>query len=126
MLIAGLFWGLAVINLPPVIAAFAPSQLVRLYGVSADDKTLLALLQHRAILLGIVGAGCALAAHIELFRWPALWAASVSMITFLVFCAVQKQFKGPLRKIAIMDAIGLPLLISLFLILPASTEGPIL
>ena len=125
MLVTVLFWGLAVINLPPVIAAFAPSQLVRLYGVPANDKTLLALLQHRAILLGIIGAGCALAAHIELFRWPALWAASVSMITFLVFCAVQKQFNGPLRKIAIMDAIGVPLLIALFVILPSSMEGPI-
>lgn len=119
MLIAALFWGLAVINLPPVIAAFAPGQLVRLYGVRADDKTLLALLQHRAILLGIVGMGCALAAHVELFRWPALWAATVSMMTFLVFCALQNQFKGPLRKIAIMDAIGVPILISLFLILPS-------
>ena len=107
------------INLPPVIAAFAPRQLVRLYGVPAEDKTLIALLQHRAILLGIIGAGCALAAHIELFRWPALWAAAVSMITFLVFCAVQNQFNGPLRKIAIMDAIGIPILISLFLILPS-------
>lgn len=119
MLITALFWGLAVIKLPPVIAAFAPSQLVRLYGISPEDKTLLTLLQHRAILLGMVGAGCALAAHIELFRWPALWAAAVSMLSFLVFCAVQRQFKGPLRKIAIMDAIGIPLLFSLFLILPS-------
>ncbi len=119
MLITVLFWGLAFIKLPPVIAAVAPGQLVRLYGVSADDKTLQTLLQHRAILLGIVGAGCAVAAHVELFRWPALWAAAISMVSFLVLCAVQGQFKGPLRKIAIMDAIGIPILISLFIILPS-------
>lgn len=119
MLISALFWGLAFIKFPPVIAAIAPSQLVRLYGVPADDKTMLALLQHRAILLGIVGAGCAIAAHVEMFRWPALWAAAVSMISFLVICAVRGQFQGPLRKIAIMDAIGLPILVSLFVILPS-------
>lgn len=119
MLIAALFWGLAVIKFPPVIVAIMPRQLVRLYGVSADDKTLVTLLQHRAVLLGIVGAGCAVAAHVEGFRWPALWAAAVSMITFLILCAVQRQFSGPLRKIAIMDAIGLPILVSLFLILPS-------
>lgn len=119
MLITLLFWGLAAINLPPVIAAIAPGQLVRLYGVSADDKTMLALLQHRAILLGIVGAGCAVAAHVELFRWPALWAAAISMLSFIVLCAVQRQFAGPLRKIAIMDAIGIPILITLFVILPS-------
>ena len=119
MIISALFWGLAAINLPPVIAAVAPNQLVRLYGVSADDKTLLALLQHRAILLGLVGAGCAVAAHIEAFRWPALWAATISMISFLIVCFVQRQFAGPLRKIAVMDAIGVPLLITLFLILPS-------
>lgn len=119
MLIAALFWGLAVINLPPVVAAVAPNQLVRLYGVSADDKTLLTLLQHRAILLGIVGGGCAVAAHIEAFRWPALWAATISMMTFLVLCALNCEFKGPLQKIALVDAIGIPILISLFFVLPA-------
>lgn len=119
MLITALFWGLAIIKFPPVIAAIAPGQLTRLYGVSRDDRTLVTLLQHRAILLGIIGAGCAVAAHVEAFRWPALWAASISIVTFLVLCAVQGQFNGPLRKIAIMDAIGVPLLIALFLILPA-------
>lgn len=119
MLITALFWGLAVIKFPPVIAAVVPKQLVHLYGVSPDDKTMLTLLQHRAVLLGIVGAGCAVAAHVEAFRWPALWAASISIVTFLVLCAVQRQFNGPLRKIAIMDAIGVPLVIALFLILPS-------
>jgi len=123
MLVTALFWGLVVINLPPVVAAVAPNQLVRLYGVSSDDKALLALLQHRAVLLGIVGAGCAVAAHVEAFRWPALWAAAISMISFLVVCAVQRQFGGPLRKIAVMDAIGVPILIALFLILPSRMEG---
>ncbi len=112
-----LFWGLALINFPPVIAAFSANQLVRLYGVPPEDKTLLVLLQHRAILLGIVGVGCAFAAHIETFQWPALWAATISMTTFLVFCALHRQFAGPLRKIAIMDAIGLPILVALFFIL---------
>nr|WP_156780774.1 hypothetical protein [Hyphomonas sp. Mor2] len=112
-----LFWALAVIKFPPIIAAIAPGQLTRLYGVPAEDRTLVTLLQHRAILLGIVGAGCAVAAHVEAFRWPALWAASISIVTFLVLCAAQGQFAGPLRKIAIMDAIGVPIVIALFLIL---------
>ena len=117
--IAMLFWGLAIIKFPPVIAAIAPRQLVRLYGVPANDRTLVTLLQHRAILLGIVGAGCAVAAHVEAFRWPALWAATISIVSFLILCAGQGQFRGPLRKIAIMDAIGVPILIALFLILTA-------
>jgi hypothetical protein len=119
LLITALFWGLAVIKFPPVIAAIAPGQLQRLYGVSGDDRTLVTLLQHRAILLGIVGAGCAVAAHVEAFRWPALWAAAISATTFLILCAMQGQFGGPLRKIAIMDAIAVPIAITLFLILPA-------
>ncbi len=119
MLVTALFWGLALIKFPPVIAAVAPNQLVRLYGASPDDKTMLTLLQHRAILLGIVGAGCAVAAHVEAFRWPALWAATISVVSFLVLTAVQGQFNGPLRKIAIMDAIAVPLVIALFLILPS-------
>ena len=119
MLITALFWGLAVIKFPPVIVAIAPGQLQRLYGVSGDDRTLVTLLQHRAILLGLVGAGCAVAAHVEAFRWPALWGAAISVVTFLILCAAQGQLGGPLRKIAIMDAIAVPLVITLFLILPS-------
>ncbi|MEM9573024.1 MAG: hypothetical protein AAF996_16280 [Pseudomonadota bacterium] len=119
MLTVVLFWALAFIKFPPVIAAIAPGQLVRLYGVPAEDRALVTLLQHRAVLLGIVGAGCAVAAHVDAFRWPALWAAAISMVSFLIICFVQRQFTGPLLKIAVMDAIGIPILIALFLILPA-------
>lgn len=118
-MISILFWVLAVINIPPAIAAIAPGQIKRLYGIDDADKTLITLLQHRAILLGIVGAMCAVAAHVEMFRWPALIGAAVSMISFLLLCLLQGQFGGSLRKIAIVDAIGLPALIALFLLLPA-------
>ncbi len=114
-----MFWVLAAINFPPAIAALSPSQIKRLYGVDSTDKTLIALLQHRAILLGLVGAMCAVAAHVEAFRWPALIGAAISMTSFLLVCAVQKQFSGPLRKIAVIDAVGLPAVIVLFVLLSA-------
>ena len=46
----------------PVLAAIAPQQISKLYGVSATDSALITLLQHRAILLGIVGLAFAVAA----------------------------------------------------------------
>ena len=48
-----LFLLLALIHAIPALAAVAPASLTRLYGVPATDS---ALLQHRAVLFGLLAA----------------------------------------------------------------------
>lgn len=62
MLTALAFIILAVVHLLPVAPAFSADALVRLYGVAADDTSLMVLLRHRAVLLAIVGVLSAWAA----------------------------------------------------------------
>ncbi len=116
-LIPILFWMLALGHLVPMIAALLPSQITKLYGVVPDDKTQIVLLQHRALLLGLVGAACALAAHNQAVRWPALIGASLSMSAFILFCLFHNQMGGPLRKIALVDLAALPIAATLFYLL---------
>jgi len=116
-LIPILFWVLALVNLAPMIAAIAPAQITKLYGIVPTDKTQIVLLQHRALLLGLVGAACAAAAHYEALRWPALIGAVISMASFIIFCLVHDQMGGALRKIALVDLAALPVAATLFYLL---------
>lgn len=100
---------LALIHIVPSLAAALPGQLARLYGVAGDDRTLITLLQHRAVLLGVVGAAfvaAALRPH-EAIAWHAVLLGAASMISFLVLALINGQFGGALRKIAVVDVIGL-------------------
>lgn len=116
-LISVLFWILALVHLVPALAALAPSRISRLYGIDPGDKSLLVLLQHRAILLGLVGAAFASAAHLESVRWPVLIGGSMSMVGFIIITAAHGQLKSRLGRIALIDAMALPLVVAIFILL---------
>lgn len=123
MIVAALFWILALIHFLPAIAALAPSQISALYGIAPTDKALMTLLQHRAVLLGLVGAAFACAAHLSEVRWPVLIGGTISMISFILIAALNSELGGSLRRIAIVDAIGLPAVVALvYLLLKSQAE----
>ena len=109
MLIAAVFWALAAIHLLPAAAAAAPAQLSRLYGTEPEDTLLGTLLQHRALLLGLVGSAFAAAAFMPELRWPALIGGTVSMAGFLVIAALRGELTGRLRLIVAFDVVGVVL-----------------
>lgn len=98
---------LAVVHLLPIAPAFAPGALIGLYGVAADDTSLLVLLRHRAVLLAIVAVLCAWAAVSPSARPAALVAAALNIVSFLAFYALYAGPPGPLRAIALVDAFAL-------------------
>ena len=102
-----LFWLLALVHLAPAVAAISPNQIATLYGIEPANKTLLTLLQHRAILLGLVGVAFAYAAFKPAFRWPVLCIGAASMALFISFCVLNGQLSSSLGRIAIIDAISL-------------------
>ena len=102
-----LFLLLALIHAIPALAAVAPGSLTRLYGVPASDSALLTLLQHRAVLFGLLAAALVLAAFRPDIRWPALVAVTVSMASFLLVAALRGELSGSLRSIVVADAAGL-------------------
>ncbi|MEM7329709.1 MAG: phosphopantetheine adenylyltransferase [Pseudomonadota bacterium] len=115
------FYFLALIHLLPALAAMSPRQLTTLYGVAPDDKVLTTLLQHRAVLLGLVGAAFIAGAFLPGLRWAALIGGSISMVGFLLIALINGELSGPLKKISIVDAAGLPVAVILFFLL---SKGP--
>ena len=106
-LIPVLFYALAFIHIMPAISGLSSSRLASLYGISADNKTLMTLLQHRAVLFGLVAAACVYAAHHIAVRWPVLIATAIAMGSFILIAIPRGQLSGPLAKIAYVDGIGL-------------------
>ncbi|MGB6228509.1 MAG: hypothetical protein WBF53_00095 [Litorimonas sp.] len=106
-LVPYLFGALALIHVLPAAAVFAPGNLSKLYGFAPDDAVLTTLLQHRALLFGILAAALVYAIFVPATRWPVLIGAVVSMGGFVVIAAMRGELSGAVRSIVIADAVGL-------------------
>ncbi|MBD8527348.1 phosphopantetheine adenylyltransferase [Pseudomarimonas arenosa] len=105
----------ALIHLAPLAAVAGASMLSRMYGVVTEDPSLLLLLQHRALLFGLLGS-LSLAAmwRVEL-RSPALLAALVSMSGFLLLGAESMSssaLNAEVNRVWWVDLIALPCVLS--------------
>lgn len=101
----------SVIHLLPVLGAFGPAQLQRLYGLPVADPTLELLLRHRAVLFGLLGAGLAAAALKPAWHGPALVAAAVSVLSFLLLAwSLPGAVNAAIATVVRVDLVALGLL----------------
>lgn len=106
-LVPFLFGALALIHLLPAMVVLAPARLSGLYGFEAGDSSLTTLLQHRALLFGLLCAALIYAMFNPSLRWPVLIGTVVSMGGFIVIAALHGEMAGSLRSIVVADIIGL-------------------
>ncbi|MGB6318134.1 MAG: hypothetical protein WBG08_05815, partial [Litorimonas sp.] len=83
------------------------SRLSTLYGFAPGDTVLTTLLQHRALLFGLLAAALVYAIFVPATRWPVLIGAVASMLGFILIAAARGELSGGLRAIVIADAVGL-------------------
>ncbi len=107
ILIIGGFLVAAIINFLPVMGVIGAPQLERMYGVAVQGPDLAVLMRHRAILFGIVGALLAAAAFVPSLRWTAFFAGMLSMVSFLVFQALEGGTNAELGRVALVDYVGI-------------------
>ncbi len=74
----------AVIHLLPLSGVLGPAQLTALYGTSFDDPAIVLLMQHRAVLFGLVGVLLVAAAFRPALQTLAFAAGAASVVSFLV------------------------------------------
>ncbi|NHZ94065.1 phosphopantetheine adenylyltransferase, partial [Massilia sp. CCM 8733] len=74
----------ALIHLIPVTGVLGESSLAQLYGVRLHDRNLLILMQHRAVMFGLVGLLLIAAALIPAYRPLAYFTGLVSVTSFLI------------------------------------------
>jgi hypothetical protein len=107
---AAAFLTLAALHLPPALAERSADGLRALYGGSALADDALVLLRHRAAQFALVAGLCLVAAFWPPARATALVVCGWSMASFLLVYALAGAAPGPLRRIALADLAGLPVL----------------
>lgn len=102
-----------IINLMPLTGVVSGRHLLALYGLPIDDPSLLVLLRHRAVLLGIVGGLLLAAAAVPSLRAAALSAGLISMVSFVVLQRASDNKNPKLRRVMVIDvAASAPLVIA--------------
>jgi hypothetical protein len=96
-----------IIHLIPVSGVLGPEHLARLYGAAPSDPSALILMRHRAVLFGIVGAVCVLAAFKPAFQWLALVLGGFSVVSFLWLAWSTGGFNAHLQRVVVADVLAL-------------------
>jgi len=106
VLVALAWLALVLVHTPPALATVLPALRRRMYGVE-ETAQLGVILVHRGVLFVAVAVVCVYAAFTPEARRAAALVAAISVVGFLLAYAAAKAPKGPLRPIAIADAIAL-------------------
>ena len=99
---------LAAIHLMPALAVFAPSLLTRIYGLDKGNPLFL-LMRHRAALFLAIFVMCIWCSFDPRPRQMAGVVVAISMVSFLLLYWWQGS-PTALRRIALVDLVGLPAL----------------
>ena len=96
-----------IIHLIPLSGVLGPEHLVRLYGAAPSDPSALILMRHRAVLFGIVGGVCVLAAFKPALQWLALILCGFSVVSFLWLAWSTGGFNAHLQRVVVADVVAL-------------------
>jgi len=96
-----------IIHLIPLSGVLGPEHLVRLYGAAPSDPSALILMRHRAVLFGIVGGVCVLAAFKPDLQWLALVLGGFSVDSFLWLAWSTGGFNAHLQRVVVADMLAL-------------------
>ncbi len=101
-----------IINILPVIVFFDAAQTVKLYGIPIDGESLLILMRHRGVLLGLVGAMLIYAAFKPEFRLFAVALALISKLAFIFLAFTAPNYTSQIRQVALIDVGAIVLLMA--------------
>lgn len=100
LLIAG------VIHLLPLPGVLGAGNLTRLYGLAVSDPNTAILLQHRALLFGVLGVLMLVAIPVPSLRIVALVVGFSSAASFLVVAVWVGNYNDSIHRVVMADAIA--------------------
>ena len=114
------------IHLLPVAGVLGPATLTRLYGVPVDDPNLAILLQHRALLFGVLGLFMLGAAALPPLRLAALLVGLASAASFLLVARWVGGYNAAIGRVVTADVLATAALAAGLLaeLLLAARRGP--
>ncbi len=110
-IVSALLAVVAVIHLLPLSGALGPQRLQALYGLAFDEPNLLILMQHRAVLFGLLGAFLLWAAFRPALIPLALGAGFVSVLAFLGFALSSPGHNAQIARVVLADWLALACLV---------------
>ena len=99
-----------IIHLLPVSGVLGPSALARLYDIEVNDPNMAILLQHRALLFGVLGMLTLIAIPLAWLRLTALTVALFSALSFIVIATMVNGYNPAIARIVIADVVASVLL----------------
>jgi hypothetical protein len=100
-----------IIHLLPLPGLLGPDHLRRLYGIAVDDANMGILLQHRAVLFGLLGGLLIAAAFRPELRVAALVMGIGSTVSFLVIAWSAGGYNPQLARVVYADIAAVLLLV---------------
>jgi hypothetical protein len=97
----------AAINLAPVLGVVSPERMSALYGIDLDDPNLQILMQHRAILFGVVGGLLFVAAFHPPLRVLGYVVGFSSMVSFLLIAWLVGGYNAEIQRVIVIDVVGI-------------------
>jgi hypothetical protein len=100
------------IHLLPLAGVLGGDKLSALYGIPIAGPDLAILMRHRAVLFGLIGALCLVAAWREPLQWAALLIALASVLAFLALAWGTGGYNAAIGRVVTADIIAALLLIA--------------
>jgi hypothetical protein len=99
------------IHLLPLMGVTGRVALEKAYGIPVESADLQLLLQHRAVLFGLLGVACLIAAFNAPWR-PAVWcAAMVSTCSFMLLAWQAPSYNAAIARVVWFDIIAIAMLL---------------
>lgn len=111
IVIAVIFVLVGLLNALPAVGLLGAKQLRGLYGLDFSEPNLLTLMQHRAVMLGLIGLFLIVAAFRRELQPAAFVLGFASMLSFVVFARLQEGPSLWISKVATADIAGSALLL---------------
>ncbi len=105
-----------IIHLLPVPGVMGASTLARLYGIEVTDPNAAILLQHRALLFGVLGVLMLSAIALPRLRITVLAVALFSAASFIVVAMAVGGYNPAIGRIVVADVVASVLLSTGFLV----------
>lgn len=99
-----------IIHLLPVPGVMGVSTLARLYGIEVNDPNTAILLQHRALLFGVLGVLMLSAIALPWLRITALTVALFSAASFIVVAIAVGGYNPAIGRVVVADIVASVLL----------------
>ncbi len=100
-----------VIHMLPSVGVAGRIALEKAYGIPVNSPDLQLLLQHRAVLFGLLGVSCFIAAFNNAWR-PAVWcAALISTCSFMLMAWLAPSYNAAIARVVGVDAVAIVMLL---------------